>query len=146
MGNKSYFGDLDIGNVEDRLVKISLFTGLSFTAILLLFGKFFFAISFVLGALISFLNFLWLKQGIDALITNVNLENKKLKRSIKPFIFKYFLRYIFIGLVLYGIVYFKFFEATGAFLGLFLFVGAVLIECCYHLIKGIIEDFIYGAP
>ena len=145
MDDKSYFEDWNIGDVEVRLVKISLLIGLFVTVILLLLGKFLLAISFILGSLISFLNFLWLKQGIDTLITTTKVGSKGIKRSIRSVILKYFIRYIFIGLVLYGIVYFESFEAVGAFSGLFLFVAAVLIECCYHLIKGIIEDFIYGA-
>jgi len=145
MDDKRYFKNWNIENVEGRLVTISLLIGLFVTSILLLLGKFLLAISFILGSLISFLNFLWLKQGIDTLITTTKRDSNGIKRSIRPVILKYFFRYIFIALVLYVIVYFESFEALGAFSGLFLFVAAVLIECCYHLIKGIVEDFIYGA-
>ena len=145
MDDKRYFKNWNIENVEGRLVTISLLIGLFVTSIMLLLGKFLLALSFILGSLISFLNFLWLKQGIDTLITTTKRDSNAIKRSIRPVILKYFFRYIFIGLVLYVIVYFESFEAVGAFSGLFLFVAAVLIECCYHLIKGIVEDFIYGA-
>ena len=145
MDDKRYFKNWNIGNVEGRLVTMSLLIGLFVTSIMLLLGKFLLALSFILGSLISFLNFLWLKQGIDTLITTTKRDSNAIKRSIRPVILKYFFRYIFIGLVLYVIVYFESFEAVGAFSGLFLFVAAVLIECCYHLIKGIVEDFIYGA-
>ena len=145
MDDRNPFGNWNIENVENRLVTISLLIALFVTSVLLLLGKFLLALSFTLGALISFLNFLWLKQGIDTLIATTKKDSKGIKRSIRPVILKYFLRYIFIGLILYVIVYFESFEAVGAFAGLFLFVAAVLIECCYHLIKGIVEDFIYGA-
>ena len=96
MDDRNPFGNWNIGNVENRLVTISLLIELFVTSVLLLLGKFLLALSFTLGALISFLNFLWLKQGIDTLITTTKRDSNAIKRSIRPVILKYFFRYIFI--------------------------------------------------
>jgi hypothetical protein len=130
--------------VENRLTRI----GMVLAGLTLLVGALFiswkFVVSFLVGAVISYLNFCWMKQGVDRLIGSFSNEvSPSLRPSGKPVIFKYFLRYALIGGTLYAIFRFQFFEARGAILGLLLFVAAVLFECLHLVIKTLLEEW-YG--
>jgi len=93
---------------------------------------------------ISYLNFCWMKQGVDRLIGSFGSGVSPARRpSGKRVIFKYFLRYALIGGTLYAIFRFQFFEVRGAILGLLLFVAAVLFECLHLVIKTLLEEW-YG--
>ena len=70
-----------------------------------------------------------------------DISSKRLDRKL---IARYFLRYVLIGVILYVIVRVKFLDLRAAFLGLFLFVAAILLECIHQVIKGFVEDWIDG--
>jgi ATP synthase I subunit len=130
--------------VENRLTRI----GLVLAGLTLVVGALFvsrkFVVSFLVGAVISYLNFCWMKQGVDRLIGSFASEVTRAPRSSgKRVIFKYFLRYALIGGTLYAIFRFQFFEARGAIIGLLLFVAAVLFECLHLVIKTLLEEW-YG--
>jgi ATP synthase I subunit len=130
--------------VENRLTRI----GLVLAGLTLVVGALFvsrkFVVSFLVGAVISYLNFCWMKQGVDRLIGSFASEVTPAPRpSGKRVIFKYFLRYALIGGTLYAIFRFQFFEARGAIIGLLLFVAAVLFECLHLVIKTLLEEW-YG--
>jgi ATP synthase I subunit len=130
--------------VENRLTRI----GLVLAGLTLVVGALFvsrkFVVSFLVGAVISYLNFCWMKQGVDRLIDSFASEVTPAPRpSGKRVIFKYFLRYALIGGTLYAIFRFQFFEARGAIIGLLLFVAAVLFECLHLVIKTLLEEW-YG--
>jgi len=130
--------------VENRLTRI----GLVLAGLTLLLGALFaswkFVVSFLVGAVISYLNFCWMKQGVDRLIGSIARAITPAPRpSGKWVIFKYFLRYALIGGTLYAIFRFQFFEVRGAILGLLLFVAAVLFECLHLVIKTLLEEW-YG--
>lgn len=130
--------------VENRLTKISIVLG----ALTLVAGAVFiswkFVISFFVGAMISYLNFCWMKQGVDRLIGSFGNEVSPVPRpSGKGVILKYFLRYALIGGTLYVIFRYQFFEVRGAVLGLLLFVAAVLFECLHLVTKTLLEEW-YG--
>jgi hypothetical protein len=109
-----------------------------------LFVSWKFVVSFLIGAVISYLNFCWMKQGVDRLIGSFGSEVSPAPQSPeRHVIFKYFLRYALIGGTLYAIFRFQFFEARGAILGLLLFVAAVLFECLHLVIKTLLEEW-YG--
>jgi len=130
--------------VEDRLTRISIVLGALTLAVGGLFASWRFVVSFLLGAVISYLNFCWMKQGVDRLISSFGSELSPAPRlSGRSVIFKYFLRYALIGGTLYVIFRFQFFEARGAILGLLLFVAAVLFECLHLVIKTLLEEW-YG--
>ena len=130
--------------VETRLTRIGAVLGGLTLAAGALFVSWKFVVSFLVGAVISYLNFCWMKQGVDRLIGSFGSEASPARRpSGKGVIFKYFLRYALIGGTLYAIFRFQFFEARGAILGLLLFVAAVLFECLHLVIKILLEEW-YG--
>jgi hypothetical protein len=134
-------------NVEKRLTAISVYSGAGILVLSLVFGSLNFACSFLVGAALSYYNFTWMKQGIDRLVLNFQpqaepwAQGGRFKRGHRRVIFKYFLRYALIGAVLYVIVRFRFFDVKAAFLGLFLFVIAVIYECFYQVVKTLFEDW-----
>ena len=130
--------------VENRLTRIGMVLAGLTLVVGALFVSWKFVVSFLVGAVISYLNFCWMKQGVDRLIGSFGSEAGPLPRpSGKRVIFKYFLRYALIGGTLYAIFRFQFFEARGAILGLLLFVAAVLFECLHLVIKTLLEEW-YG--
>lgn len=130
--------------VENRLTRISVVLGALTLAAGALFVSWKFVVSFLVGAVISYLNFCWMKQGVDRLIVRFGSEVSPAPRpSGRSVIFKYFLRYALIGGTLYAIFRFQFFEARGAIMGLLLFVAAVLFECLHLVTKTLLEEW-YG--
>lgn len=130
--------------VETRLTRIGAVLGGLTLVVGALFVSWKFVVSFLVGAVISYLNFCWMKQGVDRLIDSFGSEASPARRpSGKGVILKYFLRYALIGGTLYAIFRFQFFEARGAILGLLLFVAAVLFECLHLVIKTLLEEW-YG--
>ena len=98
--------------VENRLTRIGMLLGGLTLVVGALFVSWKFVMSFLLGAVISYLNFCWMKQGVDRLIGSFGVEaNPVLRRPGRAVIFKYFLRYALIGGTLYAIFRFQFFEA-----------------------------------
>ena len=130
--------------VEKRLTRVGMVLGGSTLVVGAVFVSWKFVVSFLVGAVISYLNFSWMKQGVDRLIGSFGSEVSPSPRpSGKRVIFKYFLRYALIGGTLYAIFRFQFFEARGAIMGLLLFVAAVLFECLHLVIKTLLEEW-YG--
>ena len=127
--------------VENRLTRISMVLGSLTLVAGALCASWKFVVSFLVGAVISYLNFCWMKQGVDRLIAGFGSAVGPAPRtSSRRVIFKYFLRYALIGGTLYAIFRSQFFEARGAILGLLLFVAAVLFECLHLVIKTLLED------
>jgi len=130
--------------VEIRLTRIGLLVGGLTLVVGILFVSGKFVVSFLVGAVISYLNFCWMKQGVDRLIGTFGAAaNPAPRPSGKSVIFKYFLRYALIGGTLYAIFRFQFFEVRGAIMGLLRFVAAVLLECLHLVIKTLLEEW-YG--
>ena len=130
--------------VENRLTRIGMVLAGLTLVVGALFVSWKFVVSFLVGAVISYLNFCWMKQGVDRLIGSFGSEAGPPPRpSGKRVIFKYFLRYALIGGTLYAIFRFQFFDVRGAILGLLLFVAAVLFECLHLVIKTLLEEW-YG--
>jgi len=130
--------------VETRLTRIGIILGALTLVVGGLLASWKFAVSFLLGSVISYLNFRWMKQGVDRLISGFGSEPSPARLpSGKGVIFKYFLRYALIGGTLYAIFRFQFFDVTGAILGLLLLVAAVLLECLHLVIKTLLEEW-YG--
>ena len=130
---------------EQRVLLITLLLG----TLILLFGFLFlsstFALSFLAGALISYWNFVWMKQGMDRLLVDLPTGGALIaKRSQRAVIFKYLLRYALIGCFLYAIFRFRFFDLKAAVLGLFLSLAAILVESGLQLIKTLAEDWKHG--
>ncbi len=99
-----------------------------------------FILSFAIGALLSAINFSWMKYGIDHLVALQSGSSLPLPQSNRKIILKYLLRYALIGTTLYVIFRFRFLDLRGAILGLFLFVGAVLFECIFLVGRSLLKE------
>ncbi len=88
------------------------------------------AMGFLLGAVISYLNFHWLKSGVSGLADKVTNTGKR--QSGKGIIAKFLLRYALLGLAAYAILTSFPASLRGLFAGLFLPVGAIACEAVYE--------------
>ena len=86
---------------------------------------------FLLGGLIGIFNFVVLKRTVSA-VGEVVVEGRA-TRSVKRQVFKFFFRYVLLAAVLYVIFKSSAVSVYGLFMGLFLPVGAILIEAVYEL-------------
>jgi ATP synthase I chain len=93
------------------------------------------AVGFLLGCVIAYLNFQWLKTGVSGLADRVT--NSGTKQSGKGMIARFLLRYVLLGLTAYAILTSFPASLSGLFAGLFLPVGAVVCEAVYELYAAI---------
>ena len=89
------------------------------------------SLGFLLGGLIGVFNFVVLKRTVAA-VGEVVAEGRA-TRSVKRQVFKFFFRYLLLAAVLYVIFKSSAVSVYGLFIGLFLPVGAILIEAIYEL-------------
>lgn len=89
------------------------------------------AAGFLLGCVIAYLNFQWLKAGVSGLADRVTNSGKPL--SGKGIVARFLLRYILLGLAAYAILTSFPASLRGLFAGLFLPVGAIVCEAVYEL-------------
>ena len=93
------------------------------------------ALGFLLGCVISYLNFHWLKSGVSHLADRVTNTGKS--QSGKGIVAKFLLRYVLLGAAAYAILTSFPASLRGLFAGLFLPVGAIACEAVYELYAGI---------
>jgi hypothetical protein len=89
------------------------------------------AVGFLLGAVISYLNFQWLKSGVSGLADKVTNTGKR--QSGKGIVARFLLRYALLGIAAYAILTSFPASLRGLFAGLFLPVGAIACEAVYEL-------------
>jgi len=89
------------------------------------------AVGFLLGCVISYLNFHWLKNGVSGLADRVTDSGKP--QSGKGIVARFLLRYVLLGAAAYGILTSFPASLRGLFAGLFLPVGAIACEAAYEL-------------
>jgi len=89
------------------------------------------AMGFFLGAVISYLNFQWLKSGVSGLADKVTNTGKR--QSGKGIVARFLLRYALLGIAAYAILTSFPASLRGLFAGLFLPVGAIGCEAVYEL-------------
>ena len=147
--NDTHPGRLSLAALTDegldrRLLKISMVLGIPACLTALILGGLDSGLGFLAGAVLSWINFRWLKQGVDRLLGSTRSPPPFSRRAVRAAIFKYFLRYALIGLSLYATFRVDLLEAFGFFSGLVLLVGAVLVECVLQVIKGWNEDPCHG--
>ena len=130
--------------LDSRLWKISLGLGIPACLAALILGGLDSGLGFLAGAFLSWINFRWLKQGVDHLLESTRSSQAPPRKAVRGAIFKYFLRYGLIGLSLYATFRLGFLEVFGFFSGLLLVVAAVLVECVLQVIKGWTEDPCHG--
>ena len=89
------------------------------------------AIGLLLGCVIAYLNFQWLKSGVSGLADKVT--NTAKPHSGKGIVARFLLRYVLLGMAAYAILTSFPASLRGLFVGLFLPVGAIACEAVYEL-------------
>lgn len=89
------------------------------------------ALGFLLGCVIAYLNFHWLKGGVSGLADRVTNTGKV--QSGKGIIGRFLVRYALLGLAAYAILTSFPASLRGLFAGLFLPVGAIACEAVYEV-------------
>jgi small-conductance mechanosensitive channel len=93
------------------------------------------ALGFLLGCVIAYLNFQWLKSGVSGLADRATNSGKA--QSGKGIIARFLLRYVLLGVAAYAILTSFPASLRGLFAGLFLPVGAIACEAIYEVFTGI---------
>jgi hypothetical protein len=101
------------------------------------FGRFP-ALGFLLGCIIAYLNFHWLKSGVSGLADRVTNTGKP--QSGKGIVALYLFRYLLLGAAAYGILTSFPASLRGLFAGLFLPVAAIVCEAAYELYVAITRE------
>ena len=89
------------------------------------------ALGFLLGCVIAYLNFHWLKSGVSGLADKVTNTGKR--QSGTGIVAKFLLRYLLLAAAAYGILTSFPASLRGLFAGLFLPVGAIACEAAFEL-------------
>jgi hypothetical protein len=99
-------------------------------------------LAFLLGAGVSYLNFLWLKQSMLALTNQVaSLHDGTISAPKQStMVFKFVFRYAVIGLALYAIMTGSSMNVAALIMGFFLFVLALFGETVVELVYGLRND------
>ena len=93
------------------------------------------ALGFLMGCVIAYLNFHWLKSGVSGLTDRVTHTGKA--QSGKGIIARFLLRYVLLGGAAYVILTSFPGSLRGLFAGLFVPVGAIACEALYELYAAI---------
>lgn len=93
------------------------------------------ALGFLLGCVIAYLNFHWLKSGVSGLADRATNSGKA--QSGKGIVARFLLRYVLLGVAAYVILTSFPASLRGLFAGLFLPVGAIACEAVYEVFTGI---------
>jgi hypothetical protein len=89
------------------------------------------ALGLACGCAVAYLNFQWLKRGVEGLAERVVCAGKA--QSGKGIVARFLLRYVLIGLAAYGILTVSPASLYGLLAGLFLPVAAIACEAAYEL-------------
>ncbi len=126
------------GHALDRIRNFMLTLAPIFTlAALLKFGRWA-ALGFLLGCVISYLNFHWLKSGVTHLADRVTNTGKR--QSGKGIVARFLLRYVLLGAAAYAILTSFPASLRGLFAGLFLPVAAIACEAVYEVYVGLTRE------
>lgn len=82
------------------------------------------------GCVVAYLNFHWLKRGVEGLADRIVESGKT--QSGKGIVFRFLMRYVLMGLAAYGILTVSPASLYGLLAGLFLPVAAVACEAAYE--------------
>jgi hypothetical protein len=88
------------------------------------------ALGFALGCVVSYLNFHWLKRGVQGLADRIVHAGRP--QSSRGIVARFLLRYVLMGLASYGILTVSPASLYGLFVGLFLPVGGIACEAAYE--------------
>jgi hypothetical protein len=88
------------------------------------------ALGMACGCMVAYLNFHWLKRGVEVLADRIVAAGKS--QSGKGIVFRFLMRYVLMGLVAYGILTVSPASLYGLLAGLFLPVVAIACEAAYE--------------
>jgi hypothetical protein len=114
-----------------RIVRFMVALGIVAAAVLLVRFGVAVAAGFVVGCAIATVNFHWLKRVINALADRATATGKR--QSSSGVVLRFLLRYFLIALAAYAIFKISRNSLYGLLAGLFLPVGAILMEAGYEL-------------
>jgi nitrate reductase NapE component len=117
-------------NAYRRIVRIMLVLPILVFPVLLIKFHGAVAFGFIVGSAIAFFNFYWLKRAVVVLGDRVT--NSTYRQSGSRVVAGFFMRYVLIGVGAYVIFKSSAMSVNGLFVGLFVPVGAVLIEAVYE--------------
>lgn len=116
----------------DRIRRITLVLGIIGTVVVWLrFGNSI-GIGFVIGCVISYVNFHWLKRAVNTVADRVT-NTGQAAGSSRTAILRFMLRYGFILIAAYAILISSKSSVYGLLGGLFLSVAAILCEAAYEV-------------
>ena len=125
--------------VDRRLDRSSLVLTLLAMPVVLLLHSAKAALSVGAGALLSYVNFHWLKQAVDFVVTHIS-ESAPVRRVIARFVG----RYVLIALALYVTIRGSVLDLVFVFGGLLVYAAAILIECVSEVGRVLIKDYRNG--
>ncbi len=134
MTSDAWFNGLD-----RRLDRSSLILTLAAIPAALYFYSLAAALSIAIGAGLSYVNFRWLKQGVDFLILQGG-EGGGGRRVL----FRFIARYALIALFLYVTIRSSLLQLVFVFAGLLVYIAAILIECVTEVGRVLIGDYRNG--
>ena len=127
--------------VDRRIYRAMAVLGAVGTLLCSLLGGLDWGAGFLIGAALSALNFHWMKSAVGVVAeTATAIGNPSAKRppSVRAAgaVVRFALRYVLIGVAAYVIFKSPFVSLGAFFLGLFLFLGAILVEVAFQLYLG----------
>ena len=127
--------DVFYGGAMGRIRRFMVAIGAVATPVALVWAGWKTAIGVLLGCVVAWANFVWLKQAVNALADRVTHSGRA--QSSAPTVLKFLLRYALIAAGAYGIFRISRESLYGFFAGLFLAVAAILCEAAYELVIGL---------
>ena len=88
------------------------------------------ALGLACGCIVAYLNFHWLKRGVEGLADRIVEAGKS--QSSKAIVLRFLLRYVLMGVAAYGILTVSPASLYGLLGGLFLPVAAIACEAAYE--------------
>jgi hypothetical protein len=122
---------------ERRIEWLTLVLGLSAAAFAAARWGWLWGAGVLCGAALTWINFHWLKQGVDTLVAvSTALEGPEQARVPKRVYVKFFSRFALLLIVVYVILSRSWLPVAAVLAGLFVVVGAVLAELIFELSRG----------
>ena len=121
-----------LAGTERRIHRAMVALGAAGTIVCLLWRGWGWGAGFAIGAVLSALNFRWMATAAHALgdAASSQIAPARPRRGV---VARFVLRYALIGLAGYAIFKSSFISLGAFFLGLFLFIAAILAEICYQV-------------
>jgi ATP synthase I subunit len=115
----------------ERIIRFMLLLGIGATIAVLARYGIAVAAGFLAGCAIAFVNFHWLKRVVSSLADRATATGER--QSSQGVVLRFLLRYFLIGVAAYAIFTISRSSLYGLLAGLFLPVGAILMEAVYEL-------------